>query len=44
MFEATGAFFDDTETTTHRERAIRYQKAMGTVHEHNPDDKAAEIF
>ena len=42
--EAIGALFDDAENAAHRERAIRYEKAMATVHEQNPDDKEAEIF
>ena len=37
--EAIGALFDDAENAAHRERAIRYEKAMATVHEQNPDDK-----
>ena len=42
--EAIGAFFDDAENVGHRERAIRYEKAMAKVHEQHPDDKEAEIF
>ena len=42
--EAIGAFFDDAENAAHRERATRYEKAMATVHEQNPDDTEAEIF
>ena len=42
--EASGAFFDDAESADHRERAIRYEKAMAEVHGQNPDDQEAEIF
>ena len=42
--EAIEAFFDDAENAAHRERAIRYEKAMAKVHEQNPDDKEAKIF
>ena len=42
--EAIGAFFDDAERADHRERAIRYEKAMAEVHGQNPDDREAEIF
>jgi tetratricopeptide (TPR) repeat protein len=42
--EAIGAFFDDAESADHRERAIRYEKAMAEVHGQNPDDREAEIF
>ena len=42
--EAIGAFFDDAENAAHRERAIRYERAMAKVHKQNPDDKEAEIF
>lgn len=42
--EAIKAFFDDAGDVAHRERAIRYEKAMAKVHLQNPDDKEAEIF
>ena len=41
---AIGAFFDDAESLEHRERAIRYEKAMAEVHGQYPDDREAEIF
>jgi tetratricopeptide (TPR) repeat protein len=42
--EAIKEFFDNAENAAHRERAIRYEKAMANVHLQNPDDKEAEIF
>jgi len=42
--DAIGALFDGAGDTPHRERAIRYEEAMGRVYEENPDDTEAEIF
>ena len=42
--QAIGAFFDEAESADHRERAIRYEKAMTEVHGQYPDDREAEIF
>ena len=41
---AIGTFFDDIDSVPHRERAVRYADAMGTLQEQFPDDNEAKIF
>lgn len=41
---AIGSFYDYSDGSSHRERAIRYENAMAAVVDSNPADIEAEIF
>jgi tetratricopeptide (TPR) repeat protein len=42
--DAISAFYRDSETLDHHTRAVAYEKAMESVHQHYPDDREAAIF
>jgi hypothetical protein len=41
---AIAAFYHDSETLDHRTRALAYEHAMASLHQHYPDDREAAIF
>ena len=41
---AVGAFYDDSERSDHKTRALAYNVAMAKLHQNYPDDREAAVF